>query len=219
MAEETKENLRTHDLGAYNFKKWIQAQRLLWIFFVLVGINIFFSLLSNFVQSLRPLLGFVWFIILVIGIPVIIYDEAWRKKSTYDETSSHAIQEAGLRKNLRKILLLIYVIAFAVSLLVFISYGAFSFDSSGLDWARYGVFWSSALLPVSIIIGMVKSKMSMYWFLLPVLPIITFVLFSYALDKYITDSDLEFCREAIRNNDREILDNPTISCYDLVNGK
>ena len=117
---------------------------------------------------------------------------------------------------LRKFLKIIYSIGFIVAVLL--AFGSlFVFDGSDYIGIRYGVFVSAILLPIFIFISIKLSKKSILWFLLPILPLITFVIFNNFLDGYISSSNKEFCRQAIMNNDRSILDNPTLDCYKEVN--
>jgi len=124
-------------------------------------------------------------------------------------------QKSSSKPGLRKFLLVVYSIALVLSLIfAVISLAVVSGD--GYKVIRYGISFSSLLIPIFIIIAMSLSKKSLLWFLFPLLPLLAFIIFNILSNNKMLDSNAEFCRQAILRNDRSILDNPTLDCNKLI---
>ena len=176
-----------------------------------LGLFVFSLIITHFVPGLTSLFLLLFWGLIFIGVPWIIYETATGKSKTTSNLGVK-IQENTGRARLRKVLIVIYLVCFVFSILV--AFGSiFVFDGSDAMNIRYGVFLSAMILPITIILSSLFSKKSFIWFLLPILPLASLIYFNNSLIDYIGKSNEQFCKDAIARNDRSILDNQTSSCY------
>ena len=81
----------------------------------------------------------------------------------------------------------------------------FLFDGSDMMHLRYGAFYSAIAIPLLLIIAGLLSKKSKWWFLLPLIPIASFVFFYGSLKNYIIESNTEYCQRMLQ----EFQNNPS----------
>ncbi len=165
-----------------DFKSWTQRHWLLWILILLVLFNVIGGLLSRISPNLSLPIQLIWLLIIFIGMPILIYEEFISKKNQPDKNSSQVNQilQKEPHQTLRKVLGVVYSISLPLSFLLALA-SMFVFAAPHYSVATYGTFLSGILLPISFIQAMKLNKKSLLWFLLPILPLVTLILFGNAI--------------------------------------
>jgi hypothetical protein len=140
-------------------KDWIQKHRIIWIFIVVIAINMVGGIIGSSIPALDPLIQLVWWVVLFFGLPYTLYSEykhrypiqANSQPIQPTQTTAPGIQVAvPVPTNNYRTLEMLLALQYSVLVVYGIVFAMNGFSADGEGWILFWVYGLTLFLPTLV---------------------------------------------------------------------